>query len=130
MTRATCDGYEYSEYLCGKYGWTQTSVLEIESRKPYDLVVCNDVVQYLNDRQAATAMQKLFDLTECILFFSALTKEDWADVADHNRTDDKVHMRTADWYRRRLKKEFWGLGGGLYLRKDAGYALWHLDRTL
>ncbi len=125
---ATCDGIEYSPYLCETYGWTQSSVLEFESAKPYDLVVCNDVVQYLNNKQAGAAMQRLAGLTECVLFFSALTKEDWGDVADQARTDERVYMRTANWYRRHLKTEFWGLGGGLYLRKDAGYALWHLDR--
>ena len=122
------DGYEYSEYLCDKYGWTQSSVLEFAPKPPYDLVVCNDVVQYLNDRDAAQAIQNLCDATDYALFFSVLTKEDWEEIADRARTDEKVHMRTADWYRRRLKKDFWSLGGGLFIGKDAGFALWHLDR--
>ena len=125
---ATCDGFEYSEYLCETYGWTQASVLELTSDKPYDLVVCNDVVQYLDDRQAAEGLKNLAALTSCVMFFSALTREDWEDVADRKRTDDKVYMRSVDWYRRRLRRDFWILGGGLYLRKDAGYAMWHLDR--
>ena len=126
---ATGEGYEFSEYLCEKYGWTKRSILELQTDRRFDLVVCNDVVQYLPDREASTAMHNLFNLTDCVLFFSVLTREDWEDVADRDRTDDKVYLRPAAWYRRRLKKEFWALGGGLYLRQDAGYALWHLDRA-
>ena len=125
---ATCDGVEYSPYLCEKYGWEQSSIMDFETRRTYDLVICNDVVQYLNDQDAAVALRKLSGLTRYALFFSALTSEDWADVADRERTDDRVYMRTASWYRRRLRRDFQVLGGGLYLRKDAGYLLWHLDR--
>ena len=124
-----CDGVEYSEYLCGKYGWTQGSVLEVESKRPYDLVVCNDVVQYLDDADAACAIDRLAGLGRAAMFFSVLTSEDWDSVADRKRTDDRVYLRKANWYRRRLSRTFWSLGGGIYLRRDTGYALWTLDFT-
>ena len=125
---ARCDGVEYSPYLCEKYGWTQGSVLDHKVSSPYHLVICNDVLQYLNDADATIAMQKLASFTHYALFFSALTAEDWDEVADRERTDERVYMRPVTWYRRRLRRNFWALGGGLYLRKDSGYLLWHLDR--
>ena len=50
---ASYEGLEYSTYLCGEHGWTQGSVADHVSPAPYDLVVCHDVLQYLDDRSAA-----------------------------------------------------------------------------
>ena len=50
---ARCEGVEYSDYLCREYGWTQGSVAAYLPATKADLVVCNDVVPYLEDDEAA-----------------------------------------------------------------------------
>ena len=41
-------GLEVSEYLCAKHGWEQGSAATFRSERPFDLVVCYDVLQYLH----------------------------------------------------------------------------------
>src|SRR5262245_2681527 len=45
---ASYTGVETSEYLCRRYGWDQGVVENYRTAKPFDLVVCYDVVQYLD----------------------------------------------------------------------------------
>ena len=52
MPRARYVGLEASEYLCARYGWIPGSVADFTPRAPSDLVVCYDVLQYLDDRNA------------------------------------------------------------------------------
>jgi len=40
-----------------------------------------------------------------------------------------VHLRSGDWYRRRLKRNFRYLGFGVWLRKDVTALLWDMERT-
>ena len=74
--RAAYTGLEYSEYLCRRYGWTQGSLANFRA-DPFDLVVCYDVLQYLDDRTAARAIVSLGKLTRGLLYVSALTARDW-----------------------------------------------------
>ncbi|HEY5264185.1 MAG TPA: class I SAM-dependent methyltransferase [Steroidobacteraceae bacterium] len=129
LPRARYVGLEASDYLCGRYGWTHGSVIDFAPRKPSDLVICYDVLQYLDDRDAARAIANLANLTRAALYVSALTCEDWRDNCDRSRTDRAVHLRPGDWYRRRLRKRFAYLGFGVWLRKDVTAILWDLERT-
>ena len=129
LPRARYVGLEASDYLCGRYGWTHGSVIDFAPRKPSDLVICYDVLQYLDDRDAARAIANLANLTRAALYVSALTREDWRDNCDRSRTDRAVHLRPGDWYRRRLRKRFAYLGFGVWLRKDVTAILWDLERT-
>ena len=121
-------GLETSGYLCERYGWTQGSLATWTDRRPFDLVVCYDVLQYLDDRDARAAMRALGRLCTGVLHFSALTLEDWREHCDRRRTDAKVHMRSADWYRRRLQAHFVNAGSGMFLRRGAPLHLWALER--
>ena len=85
---------------------------------PSDLVVCYDVLQYLDDREAARAIANFKRLTRAALYVSALTREDWREHCDRTLTDRAVHLRAGDWYRRRLARDFRYLGFGVWLRKD------------
>jgi 2-polyprenyl-3-methyl-5-hydroxy-6-metoxy-1,4-benzoquinol methylase len=129
LPRARYSGLEASEYLCDRYGWTQGSVVDHAPSRPSDLVVCYDVLQYLDDRAAARAISNLSRLTRAALYVSALTREDWRDNCDRSRTDRAVHLRSGDWYRRRLKRHFRYLGYGVWLRKDVTAILWDMERT-
>ncbi len=125
---AAYHGLETSAYLCARYGWAQGSVIDWRSRRRFDLVVCYDVLQYLGDRDAARALANLARLCRGALYFGALTQDDWQDgAADRQRSDRKVRMRPAAWYRTRLGRHFDEIGAGVWLRRGASASLWTLE---
>ena len=125
--RARCVGVEFSAYLCEQYGWQQGSAVDFRARSPFDVVICNDVVGYLDDKAADKALKNLAELCRGALFFGVLTTEDWHEVADQERTDPQQHLRPARWYRQRLKREFLPVGGGVYLKYPVSVPVWALD---
>ena len=129
IPRARYTGLEHSEYLCARYGWIQGSVADHAQRKPYDLVVCYDVLQYLGDLEAGRAIANFARLTRSALYVSALTREDWRDNCDRTRTDRAVHLRAGAWYRRRLQRHFRYLGFGIWIRKNVTAILWELEKN-
>lgn len=126
--KARYHGVEISVYLCEEYGWEQGSVVDYRSRRPADLVICEDTVQYLPDGQAAAAIRNLARLSAGALYFSALTREDWEQNADRERTDSAVYKRPVRWYRERLRRDFLNLGGGLFLKRNTPIVLWELEK--
>ena len=124
---ASYEGLEYSTYLCGEHGWTQGSVADHVSPAPYDLVVCHDVLQYLDDRSAARAIANLARLCRGALYLSVLTQRDWRHAADQSRTDESVHRRSGDWYRSRLRRGFRHVGGGVHVHRGLDPILWELE---
>jgi 2-polyprenyl-3-methyl-5-hydroxy-6-metoxy-1,4-benzoquinol methylase len=129
LPRARYKGLEASEYLCARYRWIKGSVVDFEPRSTSDLVVCYDVLQYLGDRDAASAIANLAKLTRAAVYVSALTLEDWRINCDRTLTDRAVHLRPGEWYRRRLRRRFNYLGFGVWLRKDVSAILWDLERA-
>jgi predicted TPR repeat methyltransferase len=127
LPRARYTGLDASAYLCERYGWTLGSVVDYAPRAPSDLVVCYDVLQYLDDRAAGRAIANLGRLARSALHFSALTREDWRDNCDRRLTDRAVHLRPGEWYRRRLRRQFIYLGFGMWLRKGERPLLWDLE---
>jgi SAM-dependent methyltransferase len=126
--RARYVGLESSEYLCRRYGWVQGSIADYAPREGFDLVLCHDVLQYLDDRAAARALANLGRLSRGALYFSVLTAGDLRRNADRARTDAGVHLRPAAWYRSRLLRRFRPLGGGLLARRGFDPLLWELER--
>jgi SAM-dependent methyltransferase len=125
--RARYTGIEVSEYLCGQLGWTRGSVVDYRPRGRFDLVICQGVLQYLGDREAAIAIANLGRLSRGALYLEALTAEDWRDNCDRRATDGRVHLRAAVWYRKRLARDFHACGGGLYLHRDSDAVLYALE---
>lgn len=124
--RASYTGLEYSEYLCRHHGWTQGSLATFRA-DPFDLVVCYDVLQYLDDRTAARAIVSLGALTRGLLYVSALTARDWRENCDQTRTDRDVHLRDAEWYGRRLRRWFRPSGTGFWIRRGAPLTAWEME---
>jgi len=120
-------GIDISDYACATYGWQRASVSDYVCARPFDVVVCHDVLQYLQRDAAGRALQNLTALCRGLLYFSALTREDWRDNCDQSRTDGAVHLRSARWYRTRLRPAFWHIGAGVYLARAASPALFALD---
>lgn len=128
IPRAHYVGLEASDYLCERYGWRCGSIVDHRPRTPYDLVVCYDVLQYLDDPLAGRAMTNLARVTRGALYFSALTREDWDEHCDQSRTDGEVRLRPAGWYRQRLARRFVALGGGMHVKRGVAAQLWELER--
>lgn len=127
LPRARYVGLDVSEYLCKRFGWVQGSVADYAPARPSDLVICYDVLQYLEDRDAARAIANLARLSRAAIYVCALTREDWRDHCDRSLTDRAVHLRPGEWYRRRLKRHFRPLGFGVWLRKDVSTLLWDME---
>lgn len=120
-------GLEVSEYLCERYGWEQGSIDKYRSDTPFDIVICYDVLQYLDERAATRAIGNLTRACRGVLYFGALTRTDWLRNCDQRRTDSNVHLHTGDWYRERLRRGFQEVGVGLWLRKTVPLPLWELE---
>jgi SAM-dependent methyltransferase len=120
-------GLDVSEYLCDRFGWEHGTVDTWRSPTPFDLVICYDVVQYLDARRAARALVNLSRLCRAVLYFGALTTADWRHNCDRSRTDPEVHMRDGNWYRMRLRRHFREVGAGFWLRRGAPLTVWELE---
>jgi predicted TPR repeat methyltransferase len=129
LPRARYTGLEVSAYLCSRYGWQRGSVVDYRAPRPYDLVICYDVLQYLDRQDAVRALANLARLCCGVLHFSALTTEDWEQHCDRRRTDRSVNLRSARWYRRRLAPNFVNAGSGMFVRNGSGIGLWELERA-
>jgi SAM-dependent methyltransferase len=125
--KASYVGLDVSEYLCKRFGWEHGTVDSWRSRSPFDLVICYDVVQYLDDRTAARALANLSRLCRAVLYFGALTAKDWRQNCDRRRTDPDVHMRDGNWYRTRLRRYFREIGAGFWVRRGAPIMVWELE---
>lgn len=121
------DACDASEYACRRFGWLHTTIEELEIAEPYDLVICHDVLQYLDHAAARRAIEKLAAFTDCALLFGVLTKEDWKENCDRSLTDSDAFIRSSAWYRKELRRHFRNAGGGMYLKRDANVVLYSLD---
>jgi SAM-dependent methyltransferase len=129
LPRATYTGIETSDYLCKRYGWQQASIESYKPSAPFDLIVCYDVLQYLASPIASRALTNLGRLCRGVLYFTALTRVDWDHNCDQSRTDPDVHLRSAQWYRTRLRPRFREAGAGFWVRRGAPVTIWDLESS-
>jgi len=126
--RATYAGLEVSEHLCRRYGWIHESLATFRPRGRYDLIICHDVMQYLGDREAVRALGNLARLCRGALYFHAPTRQDWRDTVDRSCSDGDIHLRSGDWYRARLSRNFRHAGCGVHVRRGVPYVQWELEQ--
>ena len=122
-------GTETSEYLCRKFGWKCVCMSDLRSRSKYDLVVCQSVLQYVPERVVRAGLAAMARLCRGALYLEVLTREDWEENCDHDATDGQVHLRSAAWYRREIRKHFRNAGGGVFLPNGSGTVLYELEGT-
>lgn len=119
---------DVSDHACRIYGHQRRDISSWKPSRSYDLVVCMDVLQYLEDQAADRALRNLTAATRTCLYFDALTAYDVRHTVDHSATDLNAHLRTGEWYRTRLKRGFRQVGGGLWVRKNSTVVLHELER--
>jgi SAM-dependent methyltransferase len=127
LPRARYVALETSDYLCQRYGWERGRIESYRAAAPFDLLICYDVLQYLDARAAQRALANFALLTRGVLYFSALTRLDLERNCDTGRTDRDVYLRSGSWYRRRLGRHFREAGLGFWLRRGAPFTLWDLE---
>jgi SAM-dependent methyltransferase len=122
-------GIDPSEYLCEKFGWFQSSVADFRSRKKFDLVVCQDVMQYMPADEVERSFAAVAAVCRGALYFDVPTSDDIkSGLLDMKKTDRSIHVRSAAWYRRRLEKHFENAGGGVFVSPRAQAVLLALER--
>jgi len=120
-------GVEISDYACRRYGWRQGSVVDYAARLPFDLVICQGVLQYLPATEAEAAIANLGRLCRGALYLDALTRQDWQTLCDQELTDGDVYLRPGRWYRRRLAADFVNAGGGVFVSRRSPATVFELE---
>ena len=96
-------------------------------RNPFDLVVCQGVLQYVSDAECKAAIDNIATLCSQALYLEVLTRRDARENCIPERTDTDVYLRKGQWYRKRLGVHFVNLGGGLFISRACAatcYELW------
>ncbi|MEE4382317.1 MAG: class I SAM-dependent methyltransferase [Pseudomonadales bacterium] len=125
---ATLVGVERSPWAARRYGWVECSLLDFEDAAGFDLVVCNDVLQYLDDRDAGRAIERIASLCRGLAYVTAVTDRDRAGIWDPEHSDPAGHFRSAAFYRRRLARRFIDVGSGVHLEAGTDAPVWELER--
>ena len=122
-------GIDVSEHACRRYGHEHADLATWAPSRRYDLVVCQSVIQYLDDRAATAAITTLADACRGLLYIEVPTSADRDTAIDPGGTDLDVHWRTGAWYRTRLSTRFTEIGGGLWASHDCDAVLFELERA-
>lgn len=121
-------GIDVSEHACRRYGHERADLATWRPRRRYDLVVCQSVVQYLDDTEATAAIATLGEACRGLLWLEIPTAHDRDHSIDPSATDLDVHWRSGRWYRTRLERSFTEVGAGLWLSHDSPAVLFELER--
>ncbi len=118
---------ELEEAICEKHGHVQADITSWRLPQHFDLVVCQGVLPYLDDEGAKRAIDNLTSMCGSILYIEAITKEDFHGSIDAERTDLRVTLRPAAFYRRLLKPGFREIGAGLFAARSADLPFYALE---
>ncbi len=122
-------GLDVSEHACRTYGHELADLATWRPRRRYDLVVCQSVIQYLDDRDASNAIGTIAAACRGLLVIEVPTRADRDGAIDPSGTDLDVYWRSGAWYRTRLNVHFTEIGGGIWLSKSNAAVLFELERS-
>jgi trans-aconitate methyltransferase len=122
-------GIDASEHACRRFHHERADIAEWKPRRKHDLVVCQSVLQYLDDPGAAKAIDTLALACRGLLLFDVPTIADRDTVIDPSQTDLDVYWRTGTWYRRRLTRGFTEIGGGMWVSRECTAVFFELERA-
>lgn len=117
---------DVSAHACRVYGHERRDISRWRVARSFDLVVCQSVLQYLDDAAAARAIENLGRMCGGLLYLETVTREDTPNL-DLEKTDTNIHVRTAGWYRDRLSRRFVQVGAGLWASRKARVPLYALE---
>ena len=121
-------GVEFSDYLCGRFGWERGSVVDYASSESFDLVICQAVLSYLSPTDLKLALHNLSRLCRGALYVEAATHEDYErDIIDDELADPRLYRHRAELYRRGLREDMTELGGGVWLSRKLDVPLFELE---
>lgn len=118
---------DVSAHACTAYRHRQLDVAEARLRGTFELIICQGVLQYLDDAACSRALENIAAMSSGLLYLEVLTARDLRTVCDANGTDADVHLRTGRFYRTRLAPNFTQAGAGFWVRKDGPIALYELE---
>ncbi|MBL8911181.1 MAG: class I SAM-dependent methyltransferase [Archangium sp.] len=118
---------EMESEICKRYGHVQADIRTFKLDRTFDLVICQGVLPYLDDQGAAAAIENLASMCDGLLYLEAITKDDMKDAIDPSRTDLRVNLRPAKWYRERLAPHFREVGAGVYAAHRAELPFFALE---
>jgi hypothetical protein len=120
---------DVSEYACEKYGHECRDIAVWRAREKFDLIICQGVLPYLDDRACGKAIANIAAMCRGFLYLEAITARDLREVCDRSKTDTTVHARSATFYRRLLAKHFEPVGCGLYHIRGGTAVFYDLERV-
>lgn len=120
---------EVSTHAAARYGHEVRDIASWKPPRRYDLVVCQGVLPYLDDLAAERAIGHLAAACKGLLYLEAITRRDYREVCDTDKTDGAVHLRTAAWYRSRLAPHFEQVGAGLWQVHGGPCSFYELERA-
>ena len=126
-TRTKVLSVDVSAHACKKYGHELRDISVWAPSRKFDLVICQSVLQYLDDGAARAAIKNLARATKNVLFFEVPTKNDLRHNVDRAVTDFEIYARSGSWYRNELKKYFRQAGTGLWIAKTSTIVLYELE---
>ncbi|MDQ3082086.1 MAG: class I SAM-dependent methyltransferase [Gemmatimonadota bacterium] len=104
--------FDASKTACDLYGHRRLPLQRLAG-KAADLVICRDVLRYMNDADAEEGIRRLEKKCRGILYLHVVTRE---DDFDKKASDAEGWFRPVAWYRRRLKAAgFRDCGMGIFL---------------
>ena len=125
--RVRYHGLDVSPHACRRYGHELADVSEWEPTRAFDLVVCQSVLQYLDDDRCTRAITVLAGACAGMLYLEVPTAADRIDTIDAERTDMDVFWRTGDWYRSRLDPLFVEVGAGLWVVRPSPLPFFEME---
>ena len=118
---------ELEREICEKYGHVQADVTTFRLEQKFELVVCQGVLPYVDAVGAEAGIENLAAMCGGFLYLEAITADDMKDAIDAQRTDLRVNLRPAAWYRKKLAPHFREVGGGLYAARSAHLPFFALE---
>ncbi len=120
---------DVSDYACATYGHEKRDISAWRAREKFDLLVCQGVLPYLDDRSCAKAIANMAAMCRGYLYVEAITSRDLRDVCDRTKTDVRVVARSKGFYRRTLGRHFEPLGCGLHHVRGGSALFYDLERA-
>ncbi len=106
--------YDASEAAARIYGHKCVDIQKLKGPQ-CDLVICRDVLRYLDDDAAQSAIERLARKCRGVLYVHVITSD---DEIDEDASDMAGFFRTTAWYRKRFRESgFTDCGMGLFASK-------------